>query len=170
MSENQDPVRQNIIDWCQTDNIPCVETSQNNPNFTWSFSLGPTAITIYKQPQLTDRIYIQSQIGLSPEHQTLVNQTWQIPQKNTMMINLKKLAAQYNINMDFRMNGNDLLGFNTFTIHFHSSISKADFLEKFIKLQGIHDIILNSLNVELGIATQMTQTNTNSGAENPAIG
>ena len=87
-----------------------------------------------------------------------------------MVLNMKKLSTQYNVNMDFQMNGDNLLGFNTFKIHYHSSISKADFLEKFIRIQGIHEIILNSLNIELGIATQIVQTNPNSGTENPAIG
>lgn len=170
MSRQEDVIKQNIINWCREDNIDCVDTSTDNPQFTWSLRLGGASITVYKQPRFPDRIYIQSQIRLASEHQTLVNQAWQIQQKNNMMLNMKKLSVQYNVNMDFQTNEDNLLGFNTYKTHYHSSISKADFLEKFISLQEIHFVILNSLNMELGIANQMIQTNPNSGTENPAIG
>jgi len=162
MSTQPDSIRQNIIDWCQDDNIQCVDTSAENTQFAWSLRLGNTAITIYKQPHLPDRIFIQSQIVLSEIHRTLVNQTWDTNQRNNMMFNLKKLVVGYNINMDFQLRGDELLGFNTHKIHFNSTISKAGLLEKFIRVQSIHEVILNQLNIELGLALQSDRTNRNS--------
>ncbi len=170
MSNQPDPAMTNIINWCQEDNIQCVDTSANRPNVLWSLRIGTLAITVYKLPQILDRIYVQSGINLNPEHQTLVNQTWQQPQRNDMMMKLKMLATQYDVNLNFGMNGNNLISFSTFKIHFHTSISKADFLSLFIRVQTIHEIILNQLNLSLGLATQQLQASQDAGTENPLSG
>ena len=51
-------------------------------------------------------------------------------------------------------------------IHFHSSINKADFLEKLVRIQNIQNCILNHLNVELGMGMQAQQQDSTS-SENP---
>jgi len=133
MSNQPDPVMTNIINWCQEDNIPCEDTSTNLPNVLWSLKLGTQAVSAYKLQHIPDRIYIQSGITLNPNHQTLVNQTWEQAQRNDMMMKLKMLSAQYDVNLNFRMNDENLTGFATFKIHFHTSISKADFLSLFFE-------------------------------------
>ena len=163
MSNQPDPVKQNIIDYCQEDNIPCADPP-NVPNSSWLVLLGQVGnqITVYKSTRYDDRIYFQSQIGFSEVHRTLVNQTWNAQQRNNMMFNLKKLAVQYDVNLNFQMNGDEIVGIKTFKIHFHSAISKSELLEKHMRLESVHIIFLNQLNIELGIAIQQNRANENS--------
>lgn len=163
MSNQPDPVKQNIIDYCQEDNIPCTNPP-NVPNSSWLLTLGRVGnqITVYKLTMYDDRIYFQSQIGFSEVHRTLVNQTWNSQQRNNMMFNLKKLAVQYDVLLDFQMNGDEIAGIKTFKIHFHSTISKSELLEKHMRLESIHIIFLNQLNIELGVAIQQNRTNEHS--------
>lgn len=164
MSAQSDPTRQNILDWCQEDNIQSMEDNPSgNAQFAWAINLGASGITVYKQSQFLDRIYFQSQINFSEIHRTLVNQTWNVNQRNSMMFNLKKLAAQYDVLMNFQLNNDELTGFHTYKIHYHSTISKSDFLEKFLRIQAIHEIVLNQLNIELGQALQSDRANQDSG-------
>lgn len=79
-----------------------------------------------------------------------------------MMFNLKKLVAQLNVLMNFKLNNDELTGFHTYKIHHHSTISKADFIEKFFRIQSVHDIVLNQLNFELGVALQSEHKNQDS--------
>ena len=146
---NVDTTRQNIIDWCQQDGILCVEQPTNS-QMVWGLSLG--SISLYKQPRFPDRIYFQSSINLSNIHRTLVNQTWDNAQRNVMMFNLKKLVTQLDALLNFVNPNDELIGFHTFKIQSHTTISKADFIEKFLRMQAIHEIVLNQLNLELGSA------------------
>lgn len=164
MTEKPDPVIQNIIDWCQEDNITCV-LAPDAHSFTWVLTLGRVGqnIIIYKQPHLLDRIYLQSQINFSEIHRTLVNQTWTAQQRNSMTHNLKKLAVEYDCNMTFQQNGDEIIGINTNKIHFHTTITKSELLEKYIRMESIHGVILNQLNIELGIAVQRSRQDESSG-------
>ena len=159
---NVDSTRQNIIDWCQQDGIPCVEQPAN-PQMVWGLSLG--SISIYKQPRFTDRIYFQSSINLSNIHRTLVNQTWDNAHRNVMMFNLKKLVTQLDALLNFINPNDELIGFHTFKIQCNSTILKADFIEKFLRMQAIHEIVLNQLNLELGSALASSENtgNTDTG-------
>lgn len=65
MSAQPDPTRQNIIDWCQEDNIPSISDDAKNPQFVWAIGVGATRISVYKIIQIPDRIYFQSQINFS---------------------------------------------------------------------------------------------------------
>ena len=162
MSTQPDPVKQNIVDWCQEDDIACV-IAHDVPNFAWVLQLGRVGhtITIYKTTQHDDRIYIQSQISFGVTHRTLVNQTWNAQQRNNMTFNIRKLAVQYDCNLNFQLNGDEVIGINTFKIHFHATISKSELLEKHVRMESIHLILLNQLNIELGIALQNDRTNQN---------
>lgn len=164
MSSQPDPIIQNIIDWCQEDNIRSVVDTTTNPRMIWAVNVG-AGIIVYKQQQLLDRIYFQSQINFAEIHRTLVNQTWDVSQRNAMMFNLKKLAAQFDVLMNFQLTNDELTGFHTYKIHHDFTISKADFLEKFLRVQAVHDVILNQLNFELGHALQ-SSPNQNSGNAN----
>jgi len=51
MSENQDdPVKQNILQWVKHENIPCEDVSSNNTQFSWALSIGTPETIVYKQP------------------------------------------------------------------------------------------------------------------------
>jgi len=162
-----DEVKNKIVQWCKEDNIPC-NVAPDAPNFVWVLTLGRVGqvITIYKTTAHDDRIYIQSQIAWSEVHRTLVNQTWNAQKRNNMMLNLRKLAVQYDCNMTFQVNGDEVIGINTNKIHFHSTISKSELLEKYIRIGSIHLVILDQLNIELGGVVQQSQADENSSNTN----
>ena len=160
MSTEQDSIKQNIIDWCREDKIQCVDKSSKDSQFTWLLTIGK--IILYKQPHLQDRLYFQFQIKLAEIHRKLVNQTWNIHQRNSMMYHLKKLGVQYDINLDFKFNGDEIEGISLHKIHFNSTISKSEFLEKFLRVQAIRNVILDQLNIEFGIALNRDHTNQDS--------
>lgn len=158
MSNQPDPTMTNIINWCQEDNI------QNTvggivERVGWSINIGNRGISVYKLTRFLDRIYFQSTINFSEIHRTLVNQTWNENQRGVMMFNLKKLVAQLDILMNFQLNNDELTGFHTYKIHHHSTISKAGFIETYLRIQSVHDIVLNQLNLELGVSLQSEHRN-----------
>jgi len=170
MTNQPDPAMTNIINWCKEDNIPCEDSSAKLPNVLWSLKIGTLSVSAYKLQQTPDRIYVQSGIVLNPNHQTLVNQTWKQPKRNDMMMKLKMLSAQYDVNLNFRMNDENLTGFATFKIHFHTTISKTDFLTLFLRVSSIHEIFLNQLNLSLGLETQLLQASQDASSVNPLSG
>jgi len=170
MANQPDPVMTNIINWCQEDNIPCEDNRANRPNVLWSLHIGTLAVSVYKLQQIPDRIYVQSGITLSTNHRTLVNQNWEQARRNDLMMKLKMLATQYDVYMNFGMDGDNVLSFSTIKIHFHTSISKAEFLSMFLRVSSIHEIILNQLNLALGLATQQLQASQDAGSDNPLSG
>jgi len=50
-------------------------------------------------------------------------------------------------------------------IHFHTTISKSELLEKFVRMEQIHAVLLNQLNMELGISLQQNRVDENSGVD-----
>ncbi|MCH7967095.1 MAG: DUF2299 family protein [Thaumarchaeota archaeon] len=164
MSENVDPVKQNIIDWCNEDGIQVLDQSDANPQFAWSVLL-TKKVMVYKQPNLLDRIYVQSQIDVSPKHQTLIRNNQQI--RNNLLLQLPAMASQNDINLTFRINNDVIEGISLFKINFHSTISKADFLRLFLRVEQIHSSVLNQLRTTLGLDLQQEQQRQQVGSENP---
>ena len=169
MSENQDVVKQNIINWCNEDRIEFVDESSRNPNFSWLVAVGKPQILFYKQPNLQDRIYAQSQIVVSPEHQTMI-EGWNATKRNSMILKLQTLATQFDINMNFQLEGNKITTIGSFKVHFHSTIKKSDFLSLLLRVQTIHNNLLNQLRLSLGLELQQLQSQQSSESSNPAIG
>jgi len=170
MSENQDVVKQNIMNWCSEDKIECIDESSRNPSFNWLLSIGDPKILFYKQPHLQDRINAQSQIIVSPEHQTMI-EGWNATKRNDMVFKLQTIATQYDISMNFQKEGDKITMINSFKTHFHSTIKKSDFLELFIRVQNIHMNLLNQLRLSLGLELQQLQSQQQSSeSSNPAIG
>jgi len=170
-SHQSDITKENIINWCKEDNIPCNDESSLNPQFTWSLTIGDPAIIVYKQPHLPDRIYIQSQIKIAPEHQTLIKDTWNVPKRNTFVVKLQSMAANLDVNMNFKFDKDGIMtSISSFKVHFHSTISKADFLQLFLRVQGIHRVLLNQLIIELGLELQQEQQKGQAGSDNPLSG
>ena len=170
MSENQDVVKQNIMNWCNEDGIERVDESSRNPNLSWLVALGKPQILFYKQPNLQDRIYAQSQINVSPEHQTMI-EGWDAIKRNNMILKLQTLATQFGININFQQEGNKITSISSFKIHFHSTIKKSDFLDLLVRVQNIHNTLLNQLRFSLGLELQQLQSQQQSSeSSNPAIG
>jgi len=173
MSEQPDIVKTNIIDYCKEDNIKCTDISAENPNFLWILNIGGTSIVVYKLKKLPDRIYVESQIKFSPEHTTLFNETWNPQQKNDLLLKLQTLAVQLNVNLTFlkdRKDKNIVTTIKTDKIHFHSTVSKAHFLELFNRMSMIHSNIKNQVSLALNVGLVQTEQQTKSDEfDNPAV-
>ncbi len=87
-----------------------------------------------------------------------------------MILNLQTLATQFDINMNFQLEGNKLISIGSFKIHFHSTIKKSDFLDMLVRVQNIHNTLLNQLRLSLGLELQQMQSQQASESSNPAIG
>jgi len=154
---DNDPAKNNIICWCKADNLKCIDESSNNPKFSWAILIGGE-VMIYKQPHLPDRIYIQSQIAISPEHQTLIEA--KLDMKNNLMLNLTTNATNLDIGMNFQIVEEKLKGVNLSKVHFADTISKADLLRNFLRVQQVHQTILNQLRSTLGLEFQQSKAQT----------
>ena len=179
MSNSPDPVKQNIIDWCNTDNIQCNDLSNDNPIFSWIVGMGKNLILIYKVPQFPDRIYIESRIKISENHQKLINETWNKAKKNNMLLTLKAVAVQLDFNISFTFEENDkkpkvkdkITEIKSNKVHFHSSIKKADFLSVFNRISNIHNHLLNQLSILLETEVkQLEEKQKLSESDNPLSG
>ena len=154
---DNDPAKNNIMGWCKADHLKCVDESLNNPTFSWAILVGDE-VMIYKQPHLSDRIYIQSQITISPEHQTLIETKPDM--KNNLMLNLTTNATNLNIGINFQIVEGKLKGVNLSKVHFADTISKADLLRNFLRVQQVHQTILNQLRSTLGLEFQQSKVQT----------
>lgn len=157
LSESDKAVRDNILKWCKEDKIPCVAIP-DNPTITFGFKIGNSSIYLYKSPQFADRIFIESVINIAPEHEKLINETWDMGKKNAMIIDIKGMAVQLDFNIMFGTKDKDKITMvKSNKIHFHTSINKADFLEKFLRVGNIHDVVLNRLSIALQTEVQNIQ-------------
>jgi len=173
MPDDPDTVKQNIIDYCKADNIKCTDIGASNPNFSWIFTIGESSIIAYKIKGQDDRIYIESQIKLSPDHLKLFNETWNPQQKNNLLLKLQTLAVTLDVNLNFikdTKDKNKITVIKTNKIHFHSSMSKAHFLSLFLRMSMIHSNIKNQLSLALNVGLVQTKQQTKSDEfDNPAI-
>jgi len=155
MSDQPDPVKQNIIDWCNEDGISFVDKSDDFPACDWIIIIDNTKM-IYKQTRFPNRIYFQALIAISNEHQQAV----QNPQTRTKIIveiptNVLQMGATCNI-----VENNGVINNLSITkVHFHSTIKKADFLENYIRLHNIHHTMLNQVSNILQTTAQQLQQN-----------
>jgi hypothetical protein len=157
LSESDTAVRDNILKWCKEDKIPCVAVP-DNPTITFGFKIGNSSIYIYKSSQFPDRIFIESVINIAPEHKTLINETWDNGKKNGMILQLKGMAIQLGFNIIVGTIDKDkITDVKSNNIHFHTSIKKAEFLEKFLRIGNIHDHVLNQLSILLQTEVQNIQ-------------
>jgi len=169
MSDQPDPVKQNILDWCKEDHMKCEDVSDKNPQFAFCIQIG-TQIVIYKKPKLLDRIFVQSQITVNPKHTKLIKSKPDLEKK--LMIGLPTLATQFDVSISFdATKDNELTGIRIYKTHFHSSISKADFLALITRHQPVYNVILNQLRQELGFESQQAEAQQKfSDSDNPLAG
>ena len=87
---HNDPTKNNIMGWCKADKIDCADESSRNAHFSWALLINKQ-VMIYKQPHLSDRIYIQSQIRLSTQHEAMLDSKPEL--KSNLMYNLTITAT-----------------------------------------------------------------------------
>jgi len=153
-----DIVKTNIMDYLNEDSITFEDISDKNTNFTWILQVGKqTPVLIFKLPAFPNRIYLRTTIGLAPEHVKLLAED--DTKKGKTILKIHTLAIQLDVNPDFKNDKKKQLHQIWFNkIHYNSSIKKADLLEKFIRIQQCQNVLLNHLNIELGIGMQSQNT------------
>ena len=139
--------------WCKADKIDCADESSRNTHFSWALLINKQ-VMIYKQPHLPDRIYIQSQIRLSTQHEAMLDSKPEL--KSNLMYNLTITATSLDMGLNFQITDKKLKGINLSKIHFGSTISKADLLRLYMRVQQVHLTVLNQLNNTLGMEFQQS--------------
>jgi len=156
MSNQTDPVKQNIIDWCNADGIQVVDESSKIPDCEWFLvALGNTMI--FKLKKFSDRIYFQSKITISKNHQKIIadNQKMRVG----LVLQIPTIVLQMDASCAIEQNDTTITKVITSKVHYHSTIKKADFLTKLAKVQDVHTNLLNRLSVQLQTTAKQLQEN-----------
>ncbi len=151
-----DPAKNNITGWCKADKIDCTDESSRNTHFSWALLMNKQ-VMIYKQPHLSDRIYIQSQIRLSTQHEVMLDSKSEL--KSSLMYNLTITATNLDMGLNFQITDGKLKGITLSKIHFGTTISKSDLLRLYMRVQQVHLTLLNQLNNTLGMEFQQSNQN-----------
>jgi len=168
MSNQPDPVRQNIRNWCNADNIPCVDGNQS-PNMDWCLMLNNRRIAVFKLTRFADRIYFQTGINVAPAHQQMIRENNQI--RNNILLQIPTLIIQLGHDPRITQANNTITVINLSKIHFHTTISKAEFLSIVSRLINVHQLVLNQLSVTLQTTlAQLQQTPITPDASDVGIG
>lgn len=168
MSAQPDPVRQNIIDWCNEDNIDCVE-STTNQNMAWNLMINTGRVAVFRPTRFSDRIYFQSGINIAPQHQTLIANNGDI--RNKILLQIPSLIIQLDHDPRVFQTDTTITRLNITKIHFHTTISKAMLLSMSNRLLNVHQLVLNQLSVPLQTTmAQLEQTPTTPDASEVGIG
>lgn len=162
-------IKNKIIQWCKDDNLSCVDLSKKNPHAFWVLAIGNPSIIVNQTEKFADRIYFSSVIGIASQHRKLI-ETWTAEKKGNLTKNLSLQAVQFDVNLSFDVKDNQITGIRQFMIHFDSKIEKGEFLKLVFRLQPIHNITLNSLNVALGLELNQLQQQEKASSENPLSG
>ena len=162
-----DTTKDNIIKYCKEDNIPCVDSSSKNPQFVWSLDVN--GLTVYAKPEFPQRIFIQSQIMFGDLEKT-VNE-WNEAKKNNFTIELRTFALLHNINLDLiKDSKGKITGILLYKVHYHSSISKSDFVPLQLRVRNIQEILLFRLGALLGTEVKKLQAQQKTDSStNPAV-
>ena len=112
---------------------------------------------IYKQSHLSDRIYIQSQIRLSTQHEVMLDSKPEL--KSSPMHNLTITATNLDMGLNFQITDGKLKEINLSKIHFGATISKSNLLRLYMRVQQVYLTILNQLNNTLGMELQQSNQN-----------
>jgi len=157
MSEEQeDIVKQNIMNYCTADNIRFEDQSSKNTNLDWCLMINGK-VAVYKQQQYPERIYFQSGINIASEHQALITTNNQI--RNNILLRIPSLLAQLDVSCKITQANNSITQISLSKLHFHSSIKKADFLELYLRLYQVQEVLLNQLSVQLQVSLQQLTQN-----------
>ena len=159
MSNQTDPVKQNIMDWCNADGITFEDESSKYPNMDWSLMIRKR-VAVDKQKRFSDRIYFHAGFNFAPEHKTLIQSNNQL--RNEIILQIPLLLSQMDVTSKIEGTGNDITGISLSKVHFHSSIKKADFLSLYTRVHQVFQALLNQLGIKLKVTLQQLQQNQSS--------
>ena len=161
--------KDSIIQWCKDDGISCTDKSDKLEKLTWILEIGNPVISIYKLPKYDDRIFFQANMDLSPKQKDLLDKD--ASKKQNIMLQVQSLAIQLETNPSFVIDDDkNKFRVSLTKIHYHSSVKKADFLEKLIRVQNVQNLMMNKLSVALGQDMELQQAQESASSDNPLAG
>jgi len=156
MSQQINTMKQNIIDWCNEENTQYVDTSNANPQFTWSLQVGVDHIIFYQAVNYPNRIYIQVQIDISNENQGCLENDPN--KKKDLLLKLDTLATMFDISIKFIENAERILmRVRPFKAHYNSTMTKVEFLKYIERMSNIKFTLENHLLITIGNELQLQQ-------------
>jgi len=156
MSNQPDTTKQNIIDWCKEDGILIEDNSSKFPNYEWLLLVDKNKI-VFKTKRHPNRIFIQSSITITNNHQKIIADDQKM--KFNMILQIPTMILQMGATCSIEQNDTTITKVSVSKIHFHSSMKKADFLANLFKVQDIHQNLLNQLSVKLQTTAKQLQQN-----------
>jgi len=163
MVRTPDEIKAQIISWLkeanvQFDDIQLNETQVNDFEFMLT-TKGPLKIHIYILKKLPDRVTIQSELGLAPEHREMVR-TMDATKRNALLLNLSNNITLYNVRFRFILDGVQLNGIRIHLFKHDDQLTKDWIIETSIRLQEITNNLINIINLGLGRPPQQPKTTT----------
>jgi len=135
----------------------------------WLLMLNNGRIVIFKLTRFPDRIIFQSGINIATEHQQMIAGKPQM--RNEILLQTPSLIVQLDHQPTITQVNNTISVITITKTHFHTTISKADFLTKSIKLRNVQQVVRNQLSVPLQTSlAQLQQTPTQPDASAVGIG
>lgn len=157
-----------IIDWLKQDGIPCKEIDvTSNPEIDWNLSVGLDRLSVYSMPKTLDRVIIQADIRLAPEHQELVNNQWSKIQLNTLLFNITSSLVMYNVRHQILFNSKQEFTGVRMHLFLIDNLNKETYLTSQMRIGEVFVTILNQLSMSLGIETQKMKQVQEASGVNP---
>ena len=162
MAQNGNPNqnRDRIIGWLNEDGIQNQLVQLNEQQvgqfgFLIQTNHPPVpSIAIYSSIRHPDRIFIQSEIGLTPPHVELVNTTWEEGRRNEFFLELQHRAILYNVRHRLLFTENQFSGFRINLHIVEHALTKDRFLNNYLRIEEVLNALLNFANMNLGIGMQ----------------
>lgn len=111
------------------------------------------AIAIYVMKNFPDRIIIQGDIFLSPEHQKLT-QKMNDGQFNQFVVNLQDKLTSYNVRHRFFIKEKTLEQIRLHLFFHEANLDRDTLLQNFVRIQEVVQAIINMVNITLGVSIQ----------------
>ncbi len=109
---------------------------------------------IYSTIKHPDRIFIQAEFRLTPQHLELVNTTWEEARRDGFLLELQHRAVLYNVIHRFLFTENKFSGVRINLNINEQELTKDRFLNDYIRIQEVLGALLNFANMNLGIGMQ----------------
>ena len=156
VSNQTNSVKQNIIDWCNEENIQCVDSGNANQQFIWSLRIDVEHIIFYQMVNYQDRIIIQAQIDIPKEKQGCIENDKN--KKSELLLKLETLATMFHVSIKFIENDEHILiKVRPFKPHYSSTMTKVEFLEYRERMSNIKSTLENHLFIVIGNEFKLQQ-------------
>jgi len=159
-----------VVGWLTEDNIPFKDKSSDADQnvFEWLLHVDNLNTAIYTMKKFPDRIYIQHDVRLSDKHRELVNKKWEKPKLTSLLLGLTTNLTTFNTRYQILLVNQEFIGVRIYALQI--DLNKNDFLNEYLRITEIFNVVLNQLSASLGIEVQKLQQEQKTGEVNPLAG